>query len=116
MKKIYLAIGYEPLENYLRNKLDKEYIFCGTSVYRDAVIKGISQKNPDILIIRETLSGTIDILTLVHEIRKRYSNIRIIFVAGRRAPGDEVLSTLVGLGVWDILYGESVQADRKSVV
>lgn len=111
VKRIYFAVGHQPLEEYLKNKLGKEYVFCGASVHKDSVIKGISKSNPNILIIRETLSGSIDILSLVYEIRNKFPTVRIIFIAGNRKPGDNVLANLVGpLSVWDVLYGEKVQA------
>jgi len=110
MQKILLAVGFRQLEEYLEKQLRKEFIFVGSTVYREGVIRAIGQKNPDIVILRETLDGNENIMSIVYEIRTKYPKIRIVFVAGKREPGDALLSTLVSYGIYDILHGEKVKA------
>lgn len=112
MKKVLLAVGHRQLEEYLESQLSREFIFVGTTVYREGVVRAVGQKAPDIVIIRETLNGTENIMSVIYEIRSKYPNIRIIFLAGNREPGDELLATLVNYGIYDILNGENIQAQK----
>lgn len=112
MEKILLAIGHRELEEYLEVKLSREFVFVGTTVYREGVIRAIGQKAPNIVIIRETLSGNENIMSIIYHIRTNYPNVRIIFLAGNREVGDELLATLVNYGVYDILHGESIPAKK----
>lgn len=112
MEKILLAVGFRQLEEFLEKQLRKEFIFVGTTVYREGIIRAIGQKNPDIVVIRETLEGKENILSIVYEIRQKFSKMRIIFIAGKREPGDALLATLVNYGVYDILQGEKIRAQE----
>lgn len=107
-----LAVGHRQLEEYLKSQLDKEFEFVGAVVYREAVLRAVGQKSPDIVVIRETLSGSENIMSLVYSIRTNYPNVRIIFIAGNREPGDELLATLVNYGVYDILNGSNIPAQK----
>ncbi|PLS19689.1 ParA family protein [Bacillus sp. M6-12] len=112
MEKILLAVGFRQLEEFLEKQLKKEFVFVGTTVYREGIIRAIGQKNPDIVVIRETLEGKENILSIVYEIRQKFSKKRIIFIAGKREPGDALLATLVSYGVYDILQGEKIRAQE----
>lgn len=105
-----LAVGFRELEEFLQKKLRNEFKFVGVTVYREGIIRSIGQTNPDIVVIRETLEGKENILTIVYEIRTKYPKVRIVFIAGKREPGDALLATLVNYGVYDILYGEKIPA------
>lgn len=115
MKKVLLAVGHRQLEEYLKSKLNKEFIFVGTTVYREGVLRAIGQKAPDIVVLRETLDGSENIMSIVYQIRANYPDVRIVFIAGNREPGDELLANLVNYGVYDVLYGANIQA-RKIVL
>lgn len=110
MQKVLLAIGYRQLESYLEKQLKKEFQFVEPTVYREGIIRSVGQKNPDIIVIRETLNGTENILSIIYELRQRYSKKRIVFIAGKREVGDALLASLVSMNVYDILYGEKVKA------
>jgi|GEM_PF-2913335 len=110
-KKILLAVGHKELEDYLKGQLT-DYEFVGESVYKEIVIKSIKQTSPDIVIIRETLPGKMNIISLIYEVRTNFPDVRIIFLAGNRKVGDELLATLVNYGVYDILYGENIHAQE----
>ena len=51
-------------------------------------------------------------MSIIYQIRTSYPNLRIIFLAGNRVVGDELLANLVNYGVYDILYGESIPANK----
>lgn len=110
MKKVLLAVGFRQLEEYIEKQLRKEFLFVEPTTYREGVIRNVGQRNPDIIVIRETLSGNENILSIVYELRQRYSNKRIIFIGGNREAGDALLASLVSMNVFDILYGKKVKA------
>lgn len=112
MEKVLLAVGFRQLEEYLEKQLRKEFVFIGNTVYREGIIRAIGQKKPDIVVIRETLSGNENIMSIIYEVRSKYPKTRIVFVAGNRDPGDELLANLVNYGVYDILQGEKIQANQ----
>jgi cellulose biosynthesis protein BcsQ len=110
LKKVLLAVGFRQLEEYIERQLRKEFQFVEPTVYREGIIRSVGQKNPDIIVIRETLQGTENILSIIYELRQRYSKKRIIFIAGKREVGDALLASLVSMNVYDILYGDKVKA------
>lgn len=117
MVKIYFALGHQELESYIRSsqpllekKIGDKIQFTGQAIYREGIIKNIENNPPDILLLREGLSGTTNISEIVYQLRIKFPNMRIIFVAGDRNAGDSLLSTLVKYGIYDILVGSRVNA------
>lgn len=108
MEKVLLAVGFRQLEDYIQQKLKAEFKFVGVTVYREGIIRSIGQTTPNTVVIRETLEGKENILSIVYEIRTKYPKVRVVFVAGKREPGDALLATLASYGVYDILYGEKI--------
>lgn len=104
-KKIFFAIGDKVLEDYLLNKLGPEYEKVGATGYREAIVSKVSETKPDILLILETLPGSDNILKIAYKIRNDFPDVRIIFLASKREIGDAFLSTLVGMGIYDLLFG-----------
>ena len=98
------------MEEFLKKQLSKEYEFVGEAIYREAVVNNALQCSPDIIIIRETLNGSKNILDIVYEIRLQLPDARIVFLASDRKPGDPLLAELVGNGVYDILAGNRLSA------
>lgn len=112
MRKILLAVGHIQLEEYIEKTLSKEYIFVGKIVHKDSIVSTVAKHKPDILVVRETLPGTEDILSVVHELKIHHPKTRIVFLGGDRRVGDAFLSTLVSLGIYDLLYGANIKADE----
>lgn len=117
MVKIYFALGHVDLENYIKSskpllekKIGDTIQFTGAALYREGIIKNIENNPPDILLLREGLSGTMKISDVIYQIRIKFPKIRIIFIAGDRNVGDPLLSTLVNYGIYDILVGNRVNA------
>lgn len=98
------------MEEFLKKQLSKEYQFIGEAIYREAVISNALESNPDVLVLRETLNGSTDILDIVYEVRLQLPDARIVFLASERNPGDSLLAELVGNGVYDILAGNKLSA------
>lgn len=112
LEKVLLAVGFRQLEEFLEKQLRKEFLFVGTTVYREGIVRSIAQKHPDIVVIRETLDGKENIMKIIYDIRTKFPKIRIIFIAGKREPGDDLLATLVNYGIYDILHGDKIQAQE----
>lgn len=108
MKKILLAVGERNLEKYLENKLDDRFQFVGALVHKDNLLEAVEDKQPDILVIRETLPGKLDLLTAIHFLSGQYPHLRIVFLAKKRPIGDRVLASLVSFKVYDILSGGKI--------
>ncbi|ADO59537.1 AAA family ATPase [Paenibacillus polymyxa] len=108
MEKVLLAVDFRQLEDFIKKTLKNEFMFVGVTTYRDGVIRQMGQTMPDIVVIRETLQGNENIMNIIYEIRTKFHNVRIIFLAKKREPGDALLATLVSYGVYDILYGEKI--------
>lgn len=108
VKRVFLAIGIKTAEEFLKKQLDAQYQVVGEAIYREAVVNNALQCNPDIIILRETLNGSKDILSIVYELRLQLPDAQIIFIASERRPGDSLLSELVSNGVYDFITGRSV--------
>lgn len=108
MKKIFFAIGYRQVEDYIKKSLENDFMFVGETVYREGIINGISKNSPDILIVRETLEGSENILDIIYNVRTNFPDIRIIFLGSNRKPGDALLASIVGYGIYDVLIGEKI--------
>ena len=109
-QKVFLAIGMKGMEEFLKKQLSNEYNFVGEAIYREGVVNNAIKCNPDIIILRETLNGSKNILDIVYELRLNLPDSRIIFLASDRKPGDALLAELVGNGVYDIMTGNRISA------
>lgn len=110
LPRIYLAIGMKGMEDFLKQRLKNEYLFVGEAIYREQVVKNAIPAKPDIIILRETLNGSKNILDIVYELRLQLPDTRIIFLASDRKPGDPLLAELVSNGVYDFLTGNQISA------
>lgn len=109
MKKVYFAIGYQPVENFIAKQMDGKIEVVGSAVYRESILPTVLEKEPDILITRETLPGTTDFLEIIDRIRVECKkDVQIIFITGGRQPGDAFLSALVRYQVFDLVVGDNI--------
>ena len=106
MYKIYLAVGHRELEMFLKNnktaiekKMKTPVKFVGETVYREGIIQGVSSYKPDVILIREGLQGNANLTEIIYKIKVNFPQTRIIFIAGDREVGDELLATLVQYGI-----------------
>lgn len=100
---IFFAIGNRDFEEYLQGVLQDRYKFVGETTYREGILLGIEKNNPDVVIIRESLPGNKPIMEILYEIRDRFPEVRIIFMANEREVGDMFLATLVNYGIYDFI-------------
>lgn len=109
MKKLLYAIGHEDTEKALTEEIQNDFEVVGTVIYKEALIGHIEQSRPDIVILRERLPGSLSVLDLTYTIRTQMPDIRIIFIAEEKLPGDSLLSALVGFGIYDILASDKIR-------
>lgn len=111
-QKILYAVQAKSMEDMLtavlREKTNGAVVNVGTAGYREQVIPALKQSAPDILIYREGLKGGLDIFKLMREIREEFPNVRIIFLATRQETASKLLCSLVFLGIYDIINGDSI--------
>lgn len=115
MYKIYLAVGNEGVENYIKSQkpllekmLNDTVNFVGVTVYKEGALQGIKDYHPDVVILREGLQGNIDILDLIYKIRLESSNTRIVFITKSREVGDAFLAATVQMGIYDLIIGDKI--------
>lgn len=111
-QKVLLAINNVPLENYMINMLDDEFEFSKAVSYRAAILPGIEKSKPNIIVIVEELQGKENMTKLIYDIFKKYPNIRIVFIANERLPGDKLLNTLINYRVYDLIIGDEINANK----
>lgn len=112
VKKVLLAIGKEDAEKAIQKRLSKEFRIVGVAIYKEQILNLLKQQpKVDILLLRENIAGSMDVLSLLFTIRNQYPNTRIILMTGQREIGDAFLATVVSYGVHDILIGYSAKID-----
>ncbi|EGD50085.1 hypothetical protein TheetDRAFT_3107 [Thermoanaerobacter ethanolicus JW 200] len=65
-----------------------------------------SRVSADVLIIDLDVFSGKEIISALQGFRIARPNTRIIVIAPERKPGDEIISSVVGLGIYDIAEGE----------
>jgi len=83
--------------------------FVEEAPYREAVVDKCKGFGVDVLILSEMLQGKTDFQTLCQDIRIHCENTRIIVIGGQHEKGDDFLKGLVEKGIFDIIYGETLQ-------
>lgn len=99
LQKLLFAINHKATEDAISEIIKESHICVGAATYKESVIDLLKKTNPDILIIRETLQGTIKMLNLISEIRIECPTVRIIFISFKREKDDLFLESLVNYGI-----------------
>ncbi len=116
MEKILLGIGLEEAEIQLKEIIlrnNPENVVCDDAIIdkrTEHILEKIKNNNPTVVILRETLKGNDDIMQTIYYIKK-YFDVRIIFIAKNRKPGDKLLATLVGYSIYDIIAGSIIEIE-----
>lgn len=111
-KKILLCINHKETEDLIMRELNNVYLCVGRITYREAVLTTLKNSDVDVLVIRDTLNGSIPIIQLIQQIRMEYSGTRIIFISKKRERKDPFLSELVSLGIYDIINKDIVTIEE----
>lgn len=109
MIKILFAINQSVAEQAISQLItDENTKVVGTVVSQDSIKDFISSSPVDILVYREGLVGTEDEFKFVIKLKMNTPNLRIVFIAGDRQPGDKEIPILITYGIYDIIAGQSV--------
>ena len=112
MKKIVLAINHKETEDKILELLKDSYICNGRATYREAVLPMLKDSNVDVLIIRDSLNGTIQFPKLIEEIRIESPMTSIICITKERKRSDPLLAMLVSYGIYDIINKDKVSINE----
>ena len=112
--KILYAVNSKPIEDVVTRSLDAQtnggYVKVGAAAYREKVLPDLKQSGADILLYREDLKGPTDIFELLRQVRENFPNVRIIFMGNRHETTSRLICSLVFLGIYDILCGDTIPA------
>lgn len=106
MQSVILATGQEPIDRAIGTIPDIQVMMAVSS--REQVPQAVSKVNADILIYAEVLPTTknVDSVDLLVAVKKRFPNIRIIYLAGQMYPEKtrdvERIERLVSVGIYDV--------------
>lgn len=112
MQKLLLAINHKDTEEQIKETLKNSFLCVGTATYKEAVIPLLKDSSVDVLVIRDTLQGTLPITQMIDEIRNEHPLTRIVFISRSRPKKDLFLATLVSYGIYDIINKDSVPIDE----
>lgn len=111
---VMYAVNHQATEDAITGRLNDDYNVVFAATYRESVLETLLDTPVDILIIRDALNGDIPIMDMVERIRIEYSEIRIVYICGKKTRGDKELTRLVGLGVYDIISKDKIPIDEVS--
>lgn len=122
--KICLALNDKNFEEYIKKKLhekDNSITFTTPALYADMVVTICKQDLPDILLLNEALPASkskgsdskhhMSFGEMIGWIRKN-TNTRIILICSTRPAGDKFLRSIVNLGIYDIVSGDTVKVSE----
>jgi MinD-like ATPase involved in chromosome partitioning or flagellar assembly len=106
MIKVLLATGFTKLDDQLIKRFpnESEFKFVDKPVYfREGVSEKIERFTPDIIVISDFLEGaSITITGLVKLIRKKFPNLRIIYLT-KTEENVDMKKFLFSMGIYDVL-------------
>ena len=111
-QKILYAVQAKAIEDIITRSLAAQtngaIVNVGTAGYREQVIPSLKQSGADLLLYREDLKGSMDIFELMKNIREKFPEVRIIFMANKQESTSRLLCSLVFLGIYDIINENSI--------
>ena len=90
------------------SKLNPEYEIVACVVHKDSVLDYLESNAVNVVVLIEGLKGDTDDFKFAIDLKMKYPELRIVFIAGARAPGDKQLAKLVSYQIFDILAGNRV--------
>lgn len=110
MKKILFAIAHKATEDaIIKNLPEGEFQVAGIVTYKGGVLKNTEDRMPDILLLRDQITGNENILDLTYEIRTQFPSVRIIFLSDKDDTENNVIPTLVSYGIYDIIVEKKIK-------
>lgn len=102
MKKLLFAINHKQTEAAIEKEIKRAYEIVGIVQYKEAIELQLEISGADTLLVRDSLSGSEDFMTLMRSIRENFPLVRIICIVNERGRG-KMLASLVSLGIYDII-------------
>lgn len=107
--KVLFAINSLDGENKIEDLMRKVAVKAGAVQYREAILPALENTGADILLLKESLNGSMDLLQMLRSVRSRYPNVRVIFLANERSNRrDPFFGNLVALGIYDIINQNTI--------
>lgn len=83
---------------------------------RELILEKCEELNPDILLVGDNIGGKAPLIQILLQTKITNPNLRIIFLAGKVNPGDDVLQANLGLlasvGIYDILTDAEISISK----
>lgn len=108
MQRLLYAINHKATEEKITEQIKDKLICVGAVTYKEAVISAIFDNHADIVLIRDTLGGHIKTEDLIQQIRLQCPLVRIVFLSSGRNKKDNLISTLISYGIYDIIVSDSI--------
>ncbi|WP_342404226.1 hypothetical protein [Brevibacillus sp. FSL K6-2834] len=118
--KIVFATGDEALDDYVSKK--DGILEAGRALYAEQLVTMVASLKPDVVLFSETIptsrfdqnaghvgaeANILKILELIVE-----EGIRVVMILNERPPGHPFLERLIGLGIYDLIMGDTINVDQ----
>lgn len=107
--RLLFAINHKATEDKVMELVAGSCVCVGAVTYKEAVVPAIIENKADIVLIRDTLGGSLSEIDLVQQVRMECPTVRIIYISKQRPKGDPLISSIIGYGVYDVIISDSVQ-------
>lgn len=107
-----MAVGHRALEEHLKKTLGNEVRFVGETVYREGLLRAIGQNGPSLVVLRDALKGSEDLLSLIYSVKTTFPDVRIVFIGVERDDRDMFYANLVNYGIYDLIVGGRINVNE----
>lgn len=112
MNKILLAAGSPSLRAVVERI--PNYSICGDIQYKEELLESCERFSPDTVLYAESIKakGKVSSIELLRSVKRRYPEIRIVYLSGIVKDDDNqrmrLLSSLVEVGIYDIYHEKGI--------
>jgi hypothetical protein len=118
--KIVFATGDEALDDYVSKK--DGILEVGRALYAEQLATMVPTLKPDVVLFSETIptsrfdqkaghvGAEANILKIMESIVEE--GIRVVMILNDRPPGHPFLERLIGLGIYDLIIGDTIKVDQ----
>jgi putative lipoic acid-binding regulatory protein len=118
--RIVFATGDEALDEYVSKK--EGILEVGRALYAEQLATMVPALKPDVVLFSETIpisrfdqqAGLVgaeaNILKIMESIVEE--GIRVVMILNERPPGHPFLERLIGLGIYDLIIGDTIKVDQ----
>lgn len=106
-----LPLSHAVIAEVIRERIPDAEILREMPYVNRNVLEQFLKDRPEIVIVADDVSADEDLTLEQFIFRLRQGDIRVIFLAGDRKPGDPLLSDLVAMGVTDLVVGGQVSVE-----